>query len=229
VSGALQPRKNAPATGKSPEPADRNVCPTPLTAPKNIAEVPVTRWVECRPCLKSLMQRSAARPAERPNSAGCPRPGLEAEYEDLPPRRATIERLARPARSIRRHSPPHPASAIPAQAPPNRRNGPLSPPDTLRIPFGYPSDALRMPFGCPAESRARTWLSPPWHRPGNRLLATVIVRQRLEPLPNRQAPPKGRTSPRAPIRGGEPWCRPRPSDGCRPLKDRVLTSIHTVV
>ena len=31
----------------------------------------------------------------------------------------------------------------PAQAPPNRRNGPLPP----RIPFGYPSDTFRTPCG----------------------------------------------------------------------------------
>ena len=60
-----------------------------------------------------------------------------------PPHRAASERLAKPARPNRRHFPPHPRSAIPAQAPPNRWEGPLTPPDTLRIPFGCPSDALR--------------------------------------------------------------------------------------
>ena len=62
-------------------------------------------------------------------------------------------RLARPAQSIRRHFPPHSASAIPAQAPPNRRNGPLARPDTLRIPFGRPADWLTgarpSPPNCP--------------------------------------------------------------------------------
>jgi hypothetical protein len=102
-------------------------------------------------------------------------------------------RLARPAQSIRRHSPPHPASAIPAQAPPNRhsdpqvwclriayalatiasqsgRGQPLSPPQEVIVvvrhytsPSGYPPDTLRMPSG-----RHTDWLTGAWPLPPNR-------------------------------------------------------------
>ena len=74
--------------------------------------------------------------------------------------------MAQPARSIRGHSCAHPAAAIPAQAPPNRRSGPLAPPDTLRIPFGHPADwftgAWPSPPNCPHASHwmlgVRCWM-----------------------------------------------------------------------
>jgi hypothetical protein len=57
----------------------------------------------------------------------------------------------------------------PAQAPPNRRNGPLTPPDTLRIPFGYPSDTFRTPCGLVDWCLAIAPRLPLYHLPAVRL------------------------------------------------------------
>ena len=43
-------------------------------------------------------------------------------------------------------------------------NTPISPSDTLRIPFGYPSDTLRMPFGYPSEWLYTSYQPPPGRR-----------------------------------------------------------------
>ena len=62
-------------------------------------------------------------------------------------------RLARPARPIRRHSLPHLASAIPAQAPPNRRSGPLA--WCLRIAYPLATIASQSGRGQPHSRTLR--------------------------------------------------------------------------